>query len=265
MNLRKLAWLAVLLMLGGCRALPPAPPPAPLLAADELWARLKARQQQIQAFQARGRVIFLSPERNYSGTVLLKGKEPGTLRLDILDFLGRAVLSVASDGDELKVLSPREGKFYYGKATPGNLAYALLPPGVTVSEAFHLLLGSLPLSVGPPDRQDYEAAQGQYVLSWHQADGTLKERVWVKAEGLNPIKGQWCGNAEQVLFTVELADFGRLPADLPGQLTLRTTNPKSELRLYYREMQANPNLNAADLALTPPATVQKVPLGPGKL
>ncbi len=262
MNLGKLAWLAVLLLLEGCRTLPPAPPPTAILTYDELWARLQSRQQQVQSFQARGRVIFLSPERNYSGTVLLKGKAPATLRLDIRDFLGRSVLSFASDGVQMQVLSSKEGKLFCGKATPGNLAYALFPPVVTLPQVFCLLKGGLPLSTGPPDRGDYDPAQGVYLLEWRQADGTLKERLWVKADGLNPIKEEWYGYGGQVRFTVELADFGRLPADLPGQITLRTTTPKSELRLFYKEMLPNPTLTEADLVLTPPEGVEVIRLRP---
>lgn len=249
-------------MLGGCRALPPAAPLTAVISADHLLARLKARQNQVQSFQARGRVIFLSPERNYSGTALLKGKMPTTLRLDILDFLGRSGLSFASDGTEMQVLSPREGKFFYGPATPKNLASALMPPAVTLPQVLRLLVGGLPLSSGPPHRCDYDAAQGLYLLEWRQPDGTLQERLWVKAEGLFPSKGEWYGEAGQVRFTIELADFGRLPTDLPGQITLRTNSPKSELRLFYKEMQANPHLAPADLVLTPPPQVQVVPLGP---
>ncbi|MFZ0052114.1 MAG: hypothetical protein WAK96_10075, partial [Desulfobaccales bacterium] len=58
-----LAWLG----LAGCRALPPAPPPA-VLSAEEVLARLHNRQQALESLQARGRITFLSPERNYSGT-----------------------------------------------------------------------------------------------------------------------------------------------------------------------------------------------------
>ncbi|MDP3183035.1 MAG: hypothetical protein Q8M54_09510 [Desulfobaccales bacterium] len=262
MNLEKLVWLALLLLLGGCRALPPAPPPTAILAIDELWSRLQSRQQQVQSFQGRGRVIFLSPERNYSGTALLKGKAPATLRLDIQDFLGRSVLSFASDGVDMQVLSPKEGKLFRGKATPPNLAYALIPPAVTLPQVLSLLKGGLPLSAGPPDRGDYDPAQGVYLLEWRQADGALKERVWVKAEGLNPIKAEWHGDDGQVRFTVELADFGRLPAGLPGQITLRTTTPKSELRLFYKEMLPNPTLAPADLVLTPPEGVEVIRLRP---
>jgi hypothetical protein len=261
LNLRNLAWLAVLFSLGGCRALPLAPPPAAVISAEELTSRLQARHREVQSFQAKGRLTFLSPERNYSGTGLLKGRAPTTLRVDVLDFLGRSLLSFASDGVEVQVLFPKEEKLFQGKATPGNLA-ALIPPAVTLPQVLRLLVGGLPLSMGAPDSFAYDPSQGDYLLEWHLSDGSLKERVWVKAQGLDPFKGEWYGDGGRLRFSVELADFGGPAPHLPGKITLRTETPKAELRLVYREMQVNPPLTAADLTLQPPPTVAVVPLEP---
>jgi outer membrane biogenesis lipoprotein LolB len=260
-RLTKLAWLAVFfLWLGGCAAVPPVKPPAALMAPDEIVSQLRSRQERVQSFQGKGRLTFLSPQRNYSGTALLKGLEPTTLRVDILDFLGRSLLSFSSNGREVQVLSPKEGKFYYGQATPANLA-ALIPPAVTLPQVLHLLVGGLPLSAGPPDRWQYDPAQETYLLEWHQTDGSLKERLWVKATDLHPAKEEFYGNAGQLLFTVDLGDYGSLAPDLPGQIILRTNAPKVELRLAYRELLLNPALAAADLELKAPPAMAVVPLG----
>ena len=82
-RMARLAVLALLAWLGlaGCRALPPAPPPA-ALSAEEVLARLHNRQQALESLQARGRITFLSPERNYSGTILIKARRPESLRVD---------------------------------------------------------------------------------------------------------------------------------------------------------------------------------------
>ncbi len=132
----KLVWPLVLVLmalagLNGCRALPPAPPPTAVSSAEDLLARLQTRQRAAESFQARGRITFLSPERNYSGTALLKGRLPLSLRVDIQDLLGRTLLSFGSDGDQVQVLSPNEGKFFTGPASPRNLA-AFIPPGVSL-------------------------------------------------------------------------------------------------------------------------------------
>jgi outer membrane lipoprotein-sorting protein len=260
-RLRLFAWVVVLLVLGGCRTLPPTPPPAAIASPEELLARLKSRQQHLQSFQATGRLTFLSPERNYSGTGFLKGKEPTTLRVDILDFLGRSLMSFASDGAQVQVLIPREARLYQGRATPANLA-ALIPPSVTLPQVLRLLVGGLPLSPGPADRWQEEAASGLYLLEWLNPQGGPKERLWVESRDLHPVKGEWYGDDGRLRFAVEMTDYGRLTAHLPGQVTLKTDTPKVELRLFYRELQVNPALSSADLLLQAPPGVARVPLGP---
>jgi hypothetical protein len=258
---RNLFWpaLLILLLLGGCRALPPAPPPVTGVSSEELLLRLRSRQQHIQSFQAKGRITYLSPKQNYSGTALLAGRLPASLKVDILDFLGRTLLSFATDGTEVKILSPHENKLLRGPATPGNLA-AFIPPTVSLPQTMRLLVGALPLSPGPPDRFDYQAATGRYRLEWGQGNA-LQERLWVDAQGLYPVADEWFGGAAEPRFTAELADFGTLAPDLPEKITLKTTTPKMELRLVYRDLKLNPPLTPADLTLTPPPGVAEVTLG----
>ena len=237
-------------------------PPRPQKAAtspEALLARLQARQQQVKSFQAKGRITLLSPQQNNSGTALLTGLLPTSLKVNVLDFLGRSVLSFATDGTEVLVLSPRENKLLRGPATPQNLA-AFIPPSVSLPQALRLLLGALPLSSGPPDRFEYQAATGRYLLEWRQGNA-LQERLWVEAQGLNPVQEEWFGGAPEPRFTAELANFGALSPDLPEKITLKTTTPKSELRLVYGDLKLNPPLTPADLTLTPPLGVVQVPLG----
>jgi len=260
LSLRNLPWLAVILVLGGCAALPPAPP-TPLTPPADLLSQLRSREEQVQSFQAKGRIVVISPERRYAGSGLLLGKAPATLRADVYDPLGRTLLDFASDGREVAVLFSQEAKFYRGPATPANLA-ALIPPSVTLPQALKLLTASVPLSPGPPARQELEQSQGQYLLEWQNPDGTPRERLWVDARGLYPVKDDWLGDGGPHNFSVEWGDFGRLGPHLPGKVTLRTYHPLAELRLTYSELQVNPVLTAAELTLTPPPGVTVVPLGP---
>ncbi len=254
----QLAWLMALLALGGCAALRPGPPAA-VLSPEDLLSRLQARPQ-VRSFQARGRVTLLSPERNYAGASgLFKALAPTTLRVDLYDPLGRSLLNFLSDGHEVEVLFPREARLCRGQATPANLA-ALIPPAVTLPQALRLLVAAVPLSPDPPDRLDYQAAQGQYLLEWRNKNGTPRERLWVEAQGLNPVKEDWFANDGTPRFSVEWEDFGRLAPNLPGKITLHTFAPAAELRLAYNEMQVNPVLTAADLTLPVPPGVAVVPL-----
>jgi len=256
-----LAALLILMGLSGCRALPPPPPPTPpaLASAEELLARLQNRHQSIETFQAKGRITFLSPERNYSGSALLKARRPAALRANILDILGRNILMVATDGTQVQVFYPTEGKFFQGPASPRNLV-AFIPPAITLPQTLRLLVGALPLTPGPPARFDYDPAAGQYLLEWRQ-DNRLLERLWVAAQGLVPVKEEYFGGAERPRFSVELADYGQAAPNLPGKISLKTELPKMELRLAFKELSLNPPLPPAELKLEPPAgvTVLKLP------
>ncbi len=246
-------------LLAGCAAVPPtAPPPTLALSAEEVLARLAARQRTIESFQARGRITFLSPDRNYSGTILIKARRPAGLRVDILDPLGRTLLSFATDGAQVQVLSPGEGKFFHGPASPRNLA-AFIPPAVSLPQAVRLLVGDLPLSSGPPSKFAYDPAAGRYLLEWGAAAG-LQERLYVAAHGLYPLTDEYYGGAEQPRFTAEFTDYGEAVPDLPGKITLKTEAPKMELRLAYKELHPNPTLPPADLTLAPPAGMAVVQL-----
>ena len=260
-SLVRAAVLVLLLVAGlnGCRAvIPPAPPPTAVASAADLLARLQHRQQSLESFQARGRITFLSPQRNYSGTALLKVRRPAGLRVDILDILGRRLLSFATNGQQVQILSPHENKFFKGQASPGNLA-AFIPPSVTLTQAVRLLMGALPLTEGPPSRFEFDSAAGQYLLEW-QKDSRLEERLRVADRGLYPVQEEYFGGAAQPRFTAELADFGEAAPDFPGKITLKSEAPKLELRLAYTELRLNPPLPEAVWTLTPPAGVAVVQL-----
>ena len=261
MNLRTcICPVLVLVALAGCRGLPPAPPPAPALSSAQVLARLAARRQTIQSFQGKGRITYLSPQENYSGSARLAGRLPTTLKVGVLDFLGRTVVSFAVNGAEVQVLSPREGKMFTGPATPQSLA-AFIPPAVTLPQALHLLVGALPLSQGAPVRFSFEPAQGLYRLAWGP-EGAPQERLWVSAQGLNPVREEWYGGSPEPRFTAELSGFGAVAPELPEKIILKTSRPQIELRLAYQELRLNPALSAADLTLQAPPGVAVVPLRP---
>ncbi|OGP70778.1 MAG: hypothetical protein A2Z73_00960 [Deltaproteobacteria bacterium RBG_13_60_28] len=259
MKFGRLAWVAAALCLWGCRSLPPPAPPVAVTSAAELISRLQAGKPQVQSFEAKGRLTLLSPNRNYSGTSLIKGRLPQTVRADVLDILGRSLLYFYSNGQEVQVLSPKEGKLYRGEATPGNLA-AFIPPAVTLSQMLRLLTGDLPLSAGQPSSWAYEADQGRYLLEWRYPEGAIKERLWLEARDLRPVQEEWHGPDGQLRFTAEFGDFGQVTPGLPSKIILKTPQPQAELRLVFKEMTLNPPLKDSDLVVPRPPAVTEVPL-----
>ena len=259
MTILRLGSLGLVLLLGGCAILRFAPPPQVITSAPELIHRLKARQIPIETIEARGQITFLSPQRNYTGAARLKGRRPHHLRVDVRDPLGRSALSFYSDGLEVRVLVPQEGKLYRGPATPGNLA-AFIPPPVTLEQAFRILTGDLLLLPEGSARLE-RLPSGQYRLELTSPQGG-RQLLWVEPRFLNPVKMEWYGPAGQLLFTLEFEGYGSLPGGLPRKVRLYTERPQAELRFTYREVVLNRPLSEADLTLTTPPAVKEEALGP---
>jgi outer membrane biogenesis lipoprotein LolB len=256
----KIRWLILVLViaaLAGCRGgflhRPKALPAAGVkLSPEQVVSQLKARQGQLTSFAARGRVTLVSPEQNATGTAIIKGKLPETLRVDLKDPLGRSVLSFYTDGQQVEILFPRENKLLTGPATPSNLA-AFIPAGVKLPQALRLMVGDLPLSQGKPARLNQES--GMYVLEWQAPDGSLQERLWVSAGLVQPVKDEWYGPGGQLIFSAELGDYGKVAIDRPAHLKLATTTPRVELLLTYKDFTPNATLTPADLAVPKPPGV----------
>jgi hypothetical protein len=260
MRLKCALMLVVLAGLAGCKAMPPAPA-VPELSAGQILSKLQARQGTLTAFAARGRLTLISPQQNATGTALIKGKPPETLKVDLKDPLGRTILNFATNGRTVEILFPRENKLVQGPATPANLS-AFIPPGVTLPQALRLLVGDLPLSQGPPTRSHLDPGERLYILEWLKKDGSLQERLGVNADDLFPRKEEWFGADGRLAFSAELGDFSQASPSWPQHLKLVTPSPRVDLRLTYKDFTPNPALNPGDLVVPRPPGVAVMPLKP---
>ena len=63
---------------------------------------------------------------------------------------------------------------------------------------------------------------------------------------------EWYDDQEIQRFTLELSDYDSMGLAWPRQFKVLTYQPKSELRLSFRELQVNPALAPAELMIPPP-------------
>ncbi|MBW1952701.1 MAG: DUF4292 domain-containing protein [Deltaproteobacteria bacterium] len=261
-HFRLLAVVSVLVWLAACARVPIETKIRPdIHSAQDLRARLLARAQAIQSFEAKGRVTYISPDQKYNGTANFLGSKPQTLRVDVLNFWGQSALSIHTDGDELQILDYRQGKLFRGPVTTRNLA-AFIPP-VKISELLEVLTGSVVLSPQGPAQMTYMAEQDQYRLDLSNQDRPGHTVLWVDAQNLQIMAGEWSDAQKQLLFKVKFQDYqpeGRYT--LPHQIILTTGDNKRQLRLHYRELTVNPQVTSEALTLMVPAQVQQVPFPP---
>ncbi|MBU4277910.1 MAG: DUF4292 domain-containing protein [Proteobacteria bacterium] len=249
------------LTLSSCVHLPGGPTGSLLPLAQEVRARLEARQQAVSSLVLSGEVELVAPQGTLNGDHLIMGLAPDRIRAEVLGPFGQPLLRVVTDGRRMAVLSYRENRAYVGQASRANLSRFLglaLSPG----EIFALLAGCPPLLPQPAkaDVLPSDAGGGQKLLRLVEPGGQVSEgvvfdpldyaveRAWLESRGNGP-------NLEM--------SFGRFSAALgsryPGRLKAVDSQGRS-LLLISQEVKLNTKVDPALFEVTVPPGLEVVEL-----
>jgi len=247
-----------------CARLPRAPVTAPpqISSAEELLKQLQERAAAVTGLKARGSVSVNSPQKNYSGNILLTAAKPARLRVDILNFWGQSLVTFLSDGQEMKLLVYGDSKLYKGPATPDNLR-RFLPVVVSQEDFLAALTGHLafqqydkPVLLPSPE-------PAVYLLELTRRDLPEKVRLTIAAPTLQILTAQWFAPAGQETLRAEFSNFlesGGVAG--PGEIRLASGDGDSQVRLRYRDVTFNAPLTAAAFDLPVSGTIREVSFGP---
>ena len=249
------------LSLTSCVHLPGGPTAGLLPVAQEVRARLEARQQAVSSLVLSGEVELVAPQGTVNGDHLIMGLAPDRLRAEVLGPFGQPLLRVVTDGQRMAVLSYRESRAYLGRASRANLSRFLglaLSPG----EIFALLAGSPPLLPEPVKAEvlPSDSDNGKTLLRLLEPGGQVAEgvvfdptdyaveRAWLESRGGGP-------NLEM--------SFGRFQAALgsryPGRLKATDGQGRS-LLLISHEVKLNQKVDPALFEVTVPPGLEVVEL-----
>ncbi len=258
-------WLLFLFIgLAACARLPAAPAgDRPLIAsADELLQQLQERAAAVTGLKARGNVAVTSPQKNYSGNILLTAVKPDRLRVDILNFWGQSLVTFVNDGQEMKLLVYGDSKLYRGPATPANLS-RFLPVVISQEDFLAALTGHLafpryekPVLLPNPD-------PAVYFLELTDRQSQEKVKLTVEAKTLHLLSAQWFSLQGQETLRAEFSNF-LLSGGVSGPSDIRLTaaEEESQVRVRYRDVTFNAPVAAEAWDLPLSATVRVVSFGP---
>lgn len=245
-----------LLLLAGCVPRPAAPPPLPRATAAELLKRLAADGQAFRSLKGMARVKISTGTRSFSADQILLAKKPDRLRSEALSFFGQPVFLVATDGTELTVLSPTEGKFYRGKATSANLQRILRVP-LRPTDLVHILLYQVP--VVAHTRQSLASAEkGGYRLSLVE-EGRRRQTLVFDAD-LRLVEAGYWHDAKLALRVT----YGKFTDEkghpFPQAICLQVPSVKAEASVVFSDVRTNVTIPEGRFTLTPPAGVEVLPI-----
>lgn len=247
--------LAALLFFSGCApaARPPTPPPPPGMERV-LLEKLRENAGTVRSLRGIAKVRVTSGGKSVSGNQVLFAREPDRFRAEVLSPFGQPLLLAATDGSELTVLVPGEGRVYRGEASYRNLQrFTRLP--LELRDLVSLLLYEVPLL--PEGEAAVTADPEGYRLTLAGAGGMRQELLFDPR--LRLIRSAWFRGGD-LLVQADYGDFSETGPVFPRALSLRVPPEESEATLTFSELDLNPEIPEARFTLEAPAGYSVEPL-----
>lgn len=222
--------------------------------------RLDARSQRLRSVKGEARVRVKSPQQSGAVSELIAAQRPASLHLETLNFFGKPVAALSTNGETFALFVEQTATFYTGPATAANvsrLAVVELEPRDVVA----LLLGDIPRLAAPDPKMVIDTEARAYRLTLAQAGAT--QELWVATADLAPLRSQLRGD---ISYDVALSDFEDAEGTaLPRSLELTSIGADGrpigvELKVHFTEREVNPELPASLFALEQPPGTARVDL-----
>ncbi|MBI5549616.1 MAG: DUF4292 domain-containing protein [Deltaproteobacteria bacterium] len=246
-----LATLAVLLAAGCPRPLRFGPE-GELTDPAYLLRRLDASSARTRSLKAEARVSVKSASQSGTVSEFIAALRPASLHLETLNFFGKPVAALATDGTRFGLYVEESATFYSGPATAANVG-RLLPVALEPAEAVALLLGDVPRLAEAEVRLELDREARAYRLTLTRSG--VVQRLWVGTEDLRLLRTELRGMPG---LDVSFEDFQAFEGVVfPMSIRVKAVRADgsaagTEVELRYKEPEHNVALDPGLFVLEPP-------------
>ena len=251
----------VLFFISGCSGLTGVGQ-KPDVDPGELAARLKARQDRIQYFAGRGGIRIQTKDNQHYFDMMMVSALPNRLRLVIYDPMGRPTLTMASDGNTLRVLDHRQKVLRAGPASRENVS-RYLPLGMGLSELITLMSGGQPLEDYEPSAVTGEKELGAEIwrLDLVKNGGRMTERIWMTPPGDRIRKVELGSSENGADFRMEYDKHREISGEVvPFHILMTNLKQNEQITISYSEVKVNPDLPDKLFTIDTPPGIRVLPL-----
>ncbi len=196
---------------------------------------LQATAGAFHSLEGMAKVKVVLGEKSLSGTQVLVAEKPDRLRAETLSpfGFGPPLVLIATDGRDLAVMVPLEGRVYRGEASPQNMQkFTHLP--LQVEDLVRILLYQVPLI--PHHEQVFSAfSAGGYGLAL-EGDGRRQSLAFNQAMQL--VESAYYIDGE-LAFRVKYDTFSEGDLPFPQVAFLEMPGSQAEARLSFSEVRTN--------------------------
>jgi outer membrane lipoprotein-sorting protein len=236
-----LLFFAIGLTVIGCQ---PAHIPSPASAPEAPGVSaisniLRSREGSLQGLQGVADLKLSSPAGSYRGKEILAVELPNRFRVESTNFMGFSDLVLCSDGENMDLYLPSEGKIIRGRPTPEDLAQ-ISGARIPLPQVLRVFMGL------PPFPLDEKIASSLYLgkseeplLEWKGA-GTVRQHLWIDERAVTVREGEVLDGGE-VWFSFRFADYREVAGFLiPFSLEIQMRKEGVGIHLTYRDIKPNP-------------------------
>jgi outer membrane lipoprotein-sorting protein len=220
--------------------------------------RLDARAAAVRSVKAEARVSLKTTQRSGTANQFIAALKPASLHVETLNFFGKPVAALATDGASFGLFMDESATFYSGPASAANVGL-LLPVAVEPTEAAKLLLGEVPRIEAEQVHLELDAEDRAYRLTLTR--GAVQQRLWVATEDLRLLRSEVRGAAGlDVLFDdFQVIEGVLFPMAVEIRAVLADGAPQGTVvSLHYKDAEVNLALDPALFVLEQPPGTRRV-------
>jgi hypothetical protein len=227
--------------------------------------RVQQAEARIQAAQGEARLGVDSPQQRGSVGLFVAARRPALLHLEPLDFFGRPLGVLASDGDTFGLYSAEENRVYRGPASPENVS-RFLPVVLPAPELVAVMLGEAPRLQPESLALAVDSERRAYRLTLRR--GEVVQTLWVHPTLFRVVRSEVRGTAAYDLAFDDFLERDGLV--FPRKVVLASQAGQARLELSYKDVTLNGEADPELFQLVAPEGVPVVevdargePLPPG--
>jgi hypothetical protein len=251
----RIAVCLLLLFLAACAPRPPVPSVAPPVSEEILLETLEQNARAFHSLQGLAKVRVTAGGKSMAGTQALFLEKPDRFRAETLSPFGQPLLLMATDGQELDVMIPSEGRLYQGEASPRNVQrFTRLP--LRLTDLVHLLLYQAPV-IGHVERILEAGADGGFLLTLSGEDGRRQQLRFNTA--LRLVETTYVRD-DVLQLRVSYDQFMGDLHPFPRAVFLEMPPLNAEGSLVFSEVRTNVAIPSERFNLTPPPGMEVLPI-----
>jgi len=235
-----LLFLVLGLAILGCQParVPPAPA-AETLGERAILALLQSREDLLKGLQGVADLKVSSPDGPYRGKEILSMELPNRFRVESVNFMGFSDLVLCSDGGELDLYLPSEGKIIRARLMAEGLA-EISGVKIPLPQMLRIFMGLPPFPVDDKIASFVYLGKSREPLLERKGTGCLQQRLWIDERAGTVREGEILDGGE-LWFSYRFADYREVTGFLiPFSLEIRMPEAGAEIFLSYRDIKLNP-------------------------